>query len=380
MKKLLILLALTFGLTYSVNSNASEKVDLIFCASDMTKYFDPRYSEPYLRSSFGGKCPRSKPFEITYNQMREKVSSNYKLYIDSNKSVYFSSRSDYGNYMREIKYDGRNFYVSGGTTKSNTYSSTTSKKSKSGFQWWYLLAIPLLGGIVQAFDNKDKDKRTKTKTSTKENKSTKESKEEQTSLKFTGTAFFINLKGHLITNFHVVANSGNRLKIIYDGEEITARIIAKDETLDLALVKVSAKNENYIEISDTSLEKMQSIVAAGYPALNLSDDLKLTSGIISSLKGIGNNSALIQIDAALNPGNSGGPIIDKDNGHLAAVAVSGMRGSDYQSINYGIKASRVKEFIESNSVVVPKKSLNSKKLKRKEISEILESSTVLIFH
>jgi hypothetical protein len=167
MKKILVILALTFGLTYSINSNANEKVDLIFCASDMTRYADPRYSEPYLKSAFGGKCPRSKPFEITYNQMREKVSSNYKLYLDSNNSVYFSSRSDYGNYMREIKYDGRNFYVSSGTTKSNTYSSTTSKKSKSGFQWWYLLAIPLLGGIFQAFDNKDKDKKTTTKSTTK---------------------------------------------------------------------------------------------------------------------------------------------------------------------------------------------------------------------
>ena len=148
MKKLLVILTLTFGLTYSVNSNASEKIDLIFCASDMTKYFDPRYSEPYLKSTFGGKCPPSKPFEITYNQMSEKVSSNYKLYLDSNKSVYFSSRSDYGNYMRKIKYDGRNFYVSGGTTKSNTYSSTTSKKSKSGFQWWYLLFIPAVVGLI----------------------------------------------------------------------------------------------------------------------------------------------------------------------------------------------------------------------------------------
>ena len=81
MKKLLVILALTFGLTYSINSNANEKVDLIFCASDMTRYADPRYSEPYLKSTFGGKCPRSKPFEITYNQMREKVSSNYKLYL-----------------------------------------------------------------------------------------------------------------------------------------------------------------------------------------------------------------------------------------------------------------------------------------------------------
>jgi len=147
MKKLLVILTLTFGLTYSVNSNAIEKIDLIFCASDMTKYFDPRYSEPYLKSTFGGKCPRSKPFEITYNQMSERVSSNYKLYLDSNKSVYFRSFNP-GNHMREIKYDGRNFYVRGGTNKSNTSSFPTSNKSKSGFEWWYLLFIPAVVGLI----------------------------------------------------------------------------------------------------------------------------------------------------------------------------------------------------------------------------------------
>jgi S1-C subfamily serine protease len=252
------------------------------------------------------------------------------------------------------------------------------KKKESWFKWWYLLAIPLLGVIVQAFEDNEKNK--KTKEIVKKNKPKEEPKVENSGPQMTGTAFFIDKKGHLITNFHVVANSSNRLKVIYEGEEIKARIIAKDETLDLALLKVSIKNESYIEVSDKVLKKMQSIVAAGYPALHLSDDLKLTSGIISSLKGIGNNSALIQIDAALNPGNSGGPIIDKDKGHLAAVAVARMEGSHYQSINYGIKASRVKEFIESNSVTLPLEIPKTKKIKRKDISEVLESSTVLIYH
>ena len=147
MKKLLVILTLTFGLTYSVNSNASEKVDLIFCASDMTKYFDPRYSEPYLKSTFGGKCPRSKPFKITYSQMKERVSSNYRLcYDDSIKAVYFQARAC--TYMREIKSNGRQFYISGGTTKSNTSSFPTSNKSKSGFEWWYLLFIPAVVGLI----------------------------------------------------------------------------------------------------------------------------------------------------------------------------------------------------------------------------------------
>lgn len=204
--------------------------------------------------------------------------------------------------------------------------------------------------------------------------------EEKSGPRMTGTAFFINKKGYLITNFHVVANSGSRLKVVYEGEEIKARIIAKDEKVDLALLKINVKNENYIEITDKTIRKMQSIIAAGYPHLHLSDDLKFTSGIISSLKGIGNNTALVQIDAALNPGNSGGPIIDREKGHLAAVAVARMEGSHYQSINYGIKANRVKEFIESNSVILPNEVTKTKKIKKKDINLVLENSTILVYH
>lgn len=254
-------------------------------------------------------------------------------------------------------------------------------KKESGFKWWYLIfLIPVAGVVMSFFEEEEKKKKSKTQTTPKENKTTTEPKKEETGPKMTGTAFFIDKKGHLITNFHVVSGSGSRLKVVHEGQEIKARIIAKDESLDLALLKASIKNKTFIEISDKILKKMQSIVAAGYPALHLSDDLKLTSGIISSLKGIGNNSALIQIDAALNPGNSGGPIIDKDKGHLAAVAVARMEGSHYQSINYGIKASRVKEFIESNSILLPQTTSKSKKIKKKDIGEILENSTVLIYH
>tara|TARA_A100001015_G_scaffold260646_1_gene305544 strand:+ start:398 stop:1231 length:834 start_codon:yes stop_codon:yes gene_type:complete len=211
-------------------------------------------------------------------------------------------------------------------------------------------------------------------------KSKQKIEESQAGPRMTGTAFFIDQKGHLITNFHVIDGCGNNLKAMCDNEEIKCRVIAIDKSLDLALLKVNFKSESYVQIDDKILSKMQPIIAAGYPALHLSDDLKLTSGIISSLKGFNNNSALIQIDAALNSGNSGGPIIDKEDGKLAAVAVARMEGSHYQSINYGIKSSRVKEFIESNKIKLPKKKIRTKKIKRKEIADNLENTTVLVFH
>ena len=203
------------------------------------------------------------------------------------------------------------------------------------------------------------------------------SKENVSSPGASGSAFFIDNKGHLITNNHVIKGFENRAKIFYDNEEVKLKFIACDEQLDLALLKANVKNEDFIEVADKVVKKMQNIVAAGYPlGKHLSDDLKFTSGIVSSLKGPGNNSAIMQIDAALNPGNSGGPIVDKEKGHLTGVAVAGLRKDVTEGINYGIKASRVKEFLESNRVHLKHNKKSSKDI---DVSDKLESSTVYIF-
>ena len=203
------------------------------------------------------------------------------------------------------------------------------------------------------------------------------SKENVSSPGASGSAFFIDGKGHLITNNHVIKGFENRAKIFYDNEEVKLKFIACDEQLDLALLKANVKNEDFIEVADKVVKKMQNIVAAGYPlGKHLSDDLKFTSGIVSSLKGPGNNSAIMQIDAALNPGNSGGPIVDKEKGHLTGVAVSGLRKDVTEGINYGIKVSRVKEFLESNRVNLKHNKKSSKDI---DVSDKLENSTVYIF-
>ena len=190
-----------------------------------------------------------------------------------------------------------------------------------------------------------------------------------------GTAFFVDDKGHVVTNYHVVESSDDECKIMFNNKEYEAKIIAKDKKLDLALLKTPIKNKNFIRISNKSPVKLQRIIAAGYPhGKNLSDDLKFTSGIISSLKGFDDDSAQIQIDAALNPGNSGGPIVDEKNGNLVAVAVAGYRDRISEGINFGIKASQVNDFLNSNKINNRKVSLKSP-----SISSVLENSTVYIF-
>ncbi|MDC0628609.1 serine protease [Pelagibacteraceae bacterium] len=191
-----------------------------------------------------------------------------------------------------------------------------------------------------------------------------------------GTAFFVS-KNYLITNHHVVKGCNNNSKIIYQTNEIDAKLIAKDKFLDLALLKVDVESDTYISISNQAPSKLQRIIVAGYPfGKYLSDDMKFTSGIISSLKGLGDDSTRLQIDAALNRGNSGGPIVDENTGKLVAVAVAGLRKDKTEAVNFGIKAGSVKNFLESNQIDT---TLLKKKYSRAGVANLLENATMYTF-
>ena len=190
-----------------------------------------------------------------------------------------------------------------------------------------------------------------------------------------GTAFFVSNKGYLLTNNHVVKGC-SLSKISYFNKEYDAKLIATDKTLDLALLKVKVKPKSYFAFSKDEPKKLQKIYVAGYPlGKGLSDDLKITTGIISALKGFEDNSNEIQVDAAINPGNSGGPIVN-ENGELVAIAVSGMKKAE--NINFGIKSSAAANFLKSNKVK-PNKSLMSFSSDTDDLLEILEEATVYTF-
>ena len=192
-----------------------------------------------------------------------------------------------------------------------------------------------------------------------------------------GSAFFVDNRGHIITNYHVVETCNNKSKIKYNDSEYNVNLIAKDKYLDLALLKADINNNFYISLSNDAPYKLQKIIAAGYPfGKSLSDDLKFTSGIVSSLKGVEDDSTRLQIDAALNHGNSGGPIVDAATGELIAVAVSGLRKDFAESINFGIKSAQVKGFLESNQINTK---LKISKLSSDGLSSHLERSTIYTY-
>ena len=192
-----------------------------------------------------------------------------------------------------------------------------------------------------------------------------------------GTAFFVDNKGHLLTNNHVVEGC-TLSKISYKNKDYDTKLIATDKTLDLALLKAELKPKSFFIFSKDEAKKLIKVYVAGYPlGKGLSNDLKISSGIVSSLKGFEDNSNEIQIDAPINPGNSGGPIIN-ENGDLVAIAVSGLAKDQTEGINFGIKSSAAEVFLRSNKIN-PKKSMYAGIKENDKLLAILEEGTVYTY-
>ena len=133
-----------------------------------------------------------------------------------------------------------------------------------------------------------------------------------------GSGFIISADGYIITNNHVIAGgpSGDAVDkvtvTLFSGKEYTAKIIGRDPTSDVALIKIDATNLPFVEMESSKKSRVGDwVIAIGNPlGLNSS----VTAGIISALqRNIGAGGAydrFIQTDTAINPGNSGGPLFN----------------------------------------------------------------------
>jgi S1-C subfamily serine protease len=157
-----------------------------------------------------------------------------------------------------------------------------------------------------------------------------------------GSGFFITKNGYIVTNHHVIAdcvdpsyNGFARLYVLLaeDSEtRIPARVVGYDSVLDLALLKAEVDAPYVFNLgSSSSLEAGDRVFAIGSP---LGLDRTITSGIISAtdreLLALTN---VFQLDAAVNSGNSGGPLID-EHGNVRAVVFAGV--ANYQGLNFAI--------------------------------------------
>ena len=172
-----------------------------------------------------------------------------------------------------------------------------------------------------------------------------------------GSGIVYSDQGHIITNYHVVegAVSGRNANIevfLNDGSEQTysAQLIGYEIASDLAVLKISAKSLSVIEVgSSADLKLGQTAIAIGNPG-GISYMGSVSAGIISglnrtvSIDNIG-DMTLIQTDAAVNPGNSGGALLD-DTGKLIGVVSSKLVAEEYEGIGFAIPVDTAVEVVE----------------------------------
>lgn len=169
----------------------------------------------------------------------------------------------------------------------------------------------------------------------------------------TGSGFFISPSGYFLTNYHVV-EGGNKISLMTENGLVPAKIIRIDPDLDIALLQAKPGSYDsipFLEKQDPSLGT--DIFTIGFPMPDLQGfSPKLTRGVISSMKGLRDDDTKYQIDASIQPGNSGGPVVN-NNGEVVGVVVSFLRSSYVaetkgvlpQNVNYAIKKKHVLDFL-----------------------------------
>ena len=159
----------------------------------------------------------------------------------------------------------------------------------------------------------------------------------------TGSGFIISADGYVLTNNHVIETAlAENLEVkvmLYSGEEYTARIIGGDSRSDVALLKIPGKDLPCVTLGTFAGTRVgEAIYAIGNPLGELT--YSMTSGIVSALDRsitISNNTAIdmFQIDAAINSGNSGGPIINRF-GQVIGIASAKYASSGVEGLGFAI--------------------------------------------
>ena len=202
----------------------------------------------------------------------------------------------------------------------------------------------------------------------------------------TGTGFVISRSGHVLTNNHVINGCVGDVHGNLAGEATTnLRVVSKDETNDLALLQAPGAFKDAARIRATAIHSGDSVIAIGFPFHGLlTSDFTVTTGIVNTLSGVLNDTRYLQISAQIEPGNSGGPLLDTTGNvvgvvaeKLNAVKFAKLMGDIPQNINFAIKTGAVRDFLD-NSVVPYQSAEPGAEQKTAEIAKAARAYTMLI--
>ena len=196
----------------------------------------------------------------------------------------------------------------------------------------------------------------------------------QRRLESTGTGFAVSQDGQIVTNHHVVADCAG-VRVRPSGPEAApvgapplppgfvleftpAVVVARDPGNDLALLKAAIRLPAAVLRDDRGIRAGDSVVAVGFPLPGLlASEANVTTGTVSALAGIGNDTRFLQMTVPVQPGNSGGPLLDLEGrvvgvvvGKLDALKVASVTGDIPQNVNFAIKAEVLRRFLNASGV------------------------------
>jgi S1-C subfamily serine protease len=195
-----------------------------------------------------------------------------------------------------------------------------------------------------------------------------------------GSAFRI-AKGMFITNHHVIDNC---TAIAVNGSS-GGRVVASDSTRDLALVSIANDQGGVAIIRTTRILLNEAVTAAGFPLDGHFTGIAITNGTISRLSGLRGDTGEVQISAPVQPGNSGGPLLDSSgnvigvvSSKLDALKAAGQIGDIPQNVNFAVSGNTLRGFLDANGASYKRVGDNEPELAGVHIAARASAFTVLI--
>ena len=197
-----------------------------------------------------------------------------------------------------------------------------------------------------------------------------------------GTGFYVSETGHIITNWHVAKDC----RVLQTANGASLRVLASDAAVDLALLQVvGVKPAAMASFSQADAVLGESIIVFGFPLTGLlASSGNLTTGIVSATAGLHDNPRHLQISAPVQPGNSGGPLLDQSGNvvgvvvaKLDAATAASLMGDIPQNVNFAIKGREVVSFL-ARSRMTPSVVASSPKLSTEAVATTAAAFTVQI--
>jgi TPR repeat protein len=201
----------------------------------------------------------------------------------------------------------------------------------------------------------------------------------------TATGFFISSDGFILTAYHAVQKSNN-IQVQYDTKQYKAKLVDKNESLDVAVIKIDGNDFSYLPISSNESRTGDEVFTMGYPLVSIQGtEPKFTEGSISSLSGSGDSPHYFQISVPVQPGNSGGPLVGQ-NGEVIGLIIARLNdmsallttGTVPQNVNYALKSKYILSFLKATPQLSQKFTINSLELDRPSSIDRAKKSVVLI--